>query len=82
MAEYRSRPSTEKWEPFKGCTEECAAPVPCPTCGRDLPPIGRSVGMEAYLAPCCDEARFDSKLNTRHVWSVDELPVTEKETNR
>lgn len=60
------------WEPFKDCTEECAAPVPCPTCGRDLPPIGRSVPMEHYIASCCETARY-RPINTRHIWDVSEL---------
>ena len=54
-----------------GCTEKCAVPVPCPTCGKDLPPIGRSCPWP--LTACCDEARMDRKLNTRHIWDVDEL---------
>lgn len=58
---------------WAGCTFDCARPVPCPTCGNDLPPIGRSVAPEVNIPTCCDEARMDGRINTRHVWSVEEL---------
>jgi hypothetical protein len=57
---------------FEGCTDECAVPVPCPQCGRDLPPMGRSVAPEMYIGSCCEEARYQP-INTRHIWSVDEI---------
>lgn len=56
-----------------GCTEQCAVPVPCPTCGRDLPPIGRAMPFDMAIMGCCDDARMDRKVNTRHIWTVDEL---------
>ena len=55
------------------CTAKCAVPVPCPTCGCDLPPAGRSVPLGWPLASCCDKYRHDSTVNTRHVWSADEF---------
>ena len=63
----------KEWEPFADCTPECAVPVPCPTCGARLPPIGRSVPLEWNLVACCEEARSSPKVNTRHIWGVDEL---------
>jgi hypothetical protein len=57
---------------FEGCTAECARPVPCPRCGNDLPPRGRSVPMEMNLPTCCGEAQYTA-INTRHIWSVEEL---------
>jgi len=62
------------WEPFECCTEPCAVPVPCPVCGRDLPPRGRSVAPETYMPNCCEVWRYDG-INTRHIWSTDELPT-------
>lgn len=50
------------------CTPACWTPVPCPTCGSDLPPRGRSVGMEANPPQCCMEARY-GPANTMHLWS-------------
>lgn len=64
------RPGT--WDPWRDCTAECAVPVPCPECGRELPPVGRSVAMEVYLPDCCDGYRH-THINSRHLWSVEEL---------
>lgn len=50
------------------CDEKCWTPVPCPTCGRSLPPRGRSVPLALYVADCCDDARHDSDINPRHLW--------------
>jgi len=62
---------------FDDCTAECAVPVPCPTCGRSLPPLYRALPdwMASSLDRCCEAARNDSEVNTRHVWSVDELGI-------
>ena len=57
---------------WANCSAACAAAVPCPVCGDDLPPRGRSVAMEANLSQCCEEHRYD-KANTRHLWRVAEL---------
>ena len=62
-----------RYNPYANCGPKCAEPVPCPDCGTDLPPLGRSVPQEMYLSDCCDERRFDSTINTRHLWSVTEL---------
>jgi hypothetical protein len=50
------------------CTPACWTPVPCPTCGQDLDPRGRSVALEANPPQCCEDARY-STVNTRHLWS-------------
>ena len=51
------------------CTAECWTPVPCPTCGRDLLPRGRSAPMEmSIVSECCGEAMDDSLINPRHLW--------------
>ena len=56
-----------------GCGPKCAEPIPCPDCGRDLPPFGRSVPLEIYMPDCCEEHRFDCTINTRHLWNICEL---------
>jgi hypothetical protein len=53
------------------CMPVCWTPVPCPVCGRGLPPWGRSVPLEMALAPCCDDARH-ATANRRHLWSEEE----------
>jgi hypothetical protein len=60
-------------ELFANCTARCAAPVPCPDCGQPLPPRGRSVAPEFNLPSCCGDHQH-TDLNTRHIWSADELP--------
>lgn len=60
------------WNPWPECTPACAKPVPCPVCGANLPPRGRSVAPEAIPSQCCMEHRYDA-TNTRHLWNVDEL---------
>lgn len=51
------------------CNPACWTAVRCPTCGNDLPPRGRSVPPEWGIPSCCDEARMDSRVNPRHLWS-------------
>lgn len=53
------------------CVPSCWTPVPCPTCGKDLPPRGRAVPIERILAECCDEARMRAE-NSRHLWDEEE----------
>lgn len=65
-----------EWEPFPDCTPECAVPVPCPECGALLPPRGRSAPLDWPMRECCQKYRH-ARLNTRHVWSVDELRCEE-----
>lgn len=55
-----------------GCTPACWTPVPCPRCGNELPPRGRSMPPEMGIMDCCDEARMDPAVNPRHLWSEDE----------
>jgi len=50
------------------CTDECWAPVPCPSCGNELPPRGRSVPMEYNMPQCCENNRY-MPGNRRHLWS-------------
>ena len=57
---------------FEGCTAECARTVPCPHCGSPLPPRGRAMPPEMCISDCCGEAQY-SAINTRHIWSVEEL---------
>lgn len=54
------------------CVPSCWTPVPCPTCGKDLPPRGRAVPIEHFLAECCDEARMCAVENPRHLWDEEE----------
>ena len=56
----------------RGCTPACATPIPCETCGNDLPPRGRSVPMAMGMPSCCEATRYDDR-NTRHLWRIDEL---------
>lgn len=51
-----------------GCDEKCWTPVPCPTCGDRLPPVGRSVPMERNISQCCSENQH-TRANTCHFWS-------------
>lgn len=51
------------------CTPECWTPVPCPKCGANLPPRGRSVPFEVYVRECCDDAR-NAAANRRHFWDA------------
>lgn len=60
-------------KPFEGCTAECAASVPCPFCGSPLPPRGRAMPLEMNIPACCDLARMDPAINTRHLWTADEI---------
>jgi Tfp pilus assembly protein PilX len=55
-----------------GCTPACWTPVPCPGCGGQLPPRGRSVPLETGIAGCCDEARMNPAVNPRHLWRENE----------
>lgn len=73
MTGQRNDGTGDEFRPFQDCTPECAVAVACPTCGSPLPPRGRSVPLEMNISTCCDEARRDPRINTRHVWSVDEL---------
>lgn len=50
------------------CTEKCWTKVPCPECGRLMPPAGRSVPMAT--PPChCSEKYVHTKINTCHLWN-------------
>lgn len=49
------------------CTAECWTPAPCPTCGRDMYPRGRSVPLPAYQPDCCEVVRY-TRANPRHLW--------------
>lgn len=51
------------------CAKACWTPVSCPECGRDLPPRGRSVPAEWYIAPCCETHRY-GRENERHLWDA------------
>ena len=53
------------------CTPACWTTVPCPVCGNDLPPRGRSVPLAMNLPTCCEEHRYDG-ANKRHWWNEDE----------
>lgn len=61
---------------WENCTPQCAVPVPCPVCGNDLPPVGRAVPLEWNIPTCCDDRQHTS-INTRHLWSVNELENNE-----
>ena len=50
------------------CTPECWTPVPCPICGDELDPRGRSLPLELSPSSCCDAVIY-SKENRRHLWS-------------
>lgn len=50
------------------CTPACWTPVPCPACGRPLPPRGRSIPLGASPGRCCEEAAGSSRINSRHLW--------------
>lgn len=52
-----------------GCTSECWEAVPCPACGNELPPRGRSAPLEMNVQACCDDAQVDPFINRRHLWS-------------
>lgn len=54
------------------CEPPCWTPVPCPACGNQLPPRGRSVPLEMNIPDCCDRARMNPSINPRHLWSEDE----------
>jgi len=60
-------PATQRADSGMTCTPACWTPVPCGTCGRDLPPCGRDVG-NLYVADCCDNNRMSSRTNPRHLW--------------
>lgn len=49
------------------CTEACWTPVRCSTCGRTLPPRGRSAPLEMYTGACCEAQRY-SDDHKRHLW--------------
>jgi len=54
-------------EMSEGCTEKCWTPVPCPQCGRSMPPSGRSAPLGSQCL--CSEEFQHSKINTRHLWN-------------
>jgi hypothetical protein len=51
------------------CTDRCWTQVPCPTCGDELPPRGRSIPLEDWIASCCEDNHHDVKANPRHLWN-------------
>lgn len=54
------------------CVPACWEPVPCPDCGKDLPPHGRAVPVEVFIDECCENARMGFG-NPRHLWSEEEV---------
>lgn len=51
----------------EGCTEKCWTPVPCPGCGMNMAPSGRSAPMGTECG--CSEKYKHTKINTRHLWN-------------
>ena len=57
---------------FPGYTAECAIPIKCSRCDREVAPAGRDVSPLMNLPDCCHDAQR-SPENTRHIWNVKEL---------
>jgi len=68
------------------CTESCWTALPCPDCGNNMNPRGRSAPLEmtCLREPCPAD---DSRVNPRHLWDAadderwrfypDDAPATE-----
>lgn len=56
------------------CYPSCWEPIPCPACGRDMPPRGHSIPLEmaGSLGLCCFRNGADPDKNPRHYWDRNE----------